>query len=470
VTVRIGPAEIKRDDFKTDNDGYATLSINQGDLDKLGSEPFIDVEARFHHHGPDPGTTDSVKAGALSVSVLVEGKDWAPIEKQTQIDTTKPSTPGFGVGRRGRYLDLVLMDACMNRGAIGTGPVRRLTRNEVQLDNIMSHKDGTVTLGPTSEYTFKHDNTGEFDDCDDKCVLVGPAFATPLTLLDDVVRKIRWFRFQPDPKGLVDQNATIDPNNLEQSFTSHRVGVRPFGTLGPIAQRNLAGVVRLCVRLQNTLSIVAIYTQGVTADGSGSAHGIGLACDFGGCSTKSPYDASRGSPQTSGDVTFKVVLGVDFMVVYHWGMIPQWDPTTVAQNPGLSVFWKRQPWSKVDSGVDFETDPQGTRIKNAYRLDPAPFQTPAGTTVAKHFDVASSLFSSVYNVAVEEYTDDEATLGPLTGGKTDPPATPIDSQHGHKIEHPDYSAYSRAAKDGRIVHKNHVHFQFGDTTPKPGVL
>jgi hypothetical protein len=472
VTVRIGPEEIKQD-FTTDTDGFANLDIDPVALGKLGDEPFVDVEARFRHHGPDPGTKDSVKAGPLSVSVLVEGKDWAPVEKQTQIDTKKPSTPGFGVSPRGRYLDLVLMDACMNRGEIGSEAARRLTRDQVQLDNISSHKDGTVTLGPKSEYTFKHDaSTGEFDDCDDKkCVLEGPDFMTPLTLLDNVVRQIRWYGFQDDPKGLPD--GKIDPANLEKSFTSHRLGVKAMKTLGPLAQRNLVGVVRLCVRLRNMMDIVAIYTQGVGADGSGSAHGVGLACDFAGCSTKLPSDPSRTPggppPSASGDITFKVVLGVDFVVLYHWGLIPQWDPTTVAANPGLSVFWKRQPWTKPDSGVNFEADPTGATNRNANRLDPSTLVPPAAPNVAKHLDLASAIFGSVFNVAVEEYTDDEETLGPLPAGKTEPAATLIDAQVGHKIEHPDYGVFTRSAKDGRFAHRNHLHFQFGTTTPKANV-
>lgn len=472
VTVKIGPDEIKRE-ATTDAEGFARFTLDEADLVKLGDDPSVDVEARLRHHGPDPGTKDSVRAGPLSVSARIDGKGWVPIERQTEIDTSKPSTPGFSIAKTGgRYLDLVLMDACMNRGAIGSGPVRRLKPEEVQLDNIMSHKDGTFTLGPKSEYTFKHNTaTGEFDDCDDKCELEGPEFKTPLTLIDDVVRQIRWFKFQKDPKGLPDTK--IDPGNLEQSFTKHRVGVAPLKTLGPIAQRNLAGVVRLCVRLRNMLDIAAIYTQGVIADGSDSAHGVGLACDFGGCSTKLPNDGARdGVPRSSssGEVTFKVALGVDFIVWYHWGLIPQWDPTTVAANPGLSVFWKRQPWEKPDSGINFE-DPanlDGKTYKNAYRLDPPPFQEPAGTKLAKHFDVASAVFNAVYSVAVEEYTDDDDSLMPLPAGKTEVP-TPIDAQQGHKIEHPDYGAYIKGSFDGRFAHRNHLHFQFGPTRPRPGV-
>jgi hypothetical protein len=171
-----------------------------------------------------------------------------------------------------------------------------------------------------------------------------------------------------------------------------------------------------------------------------------------------------------------VALGSDFMVFHHWGRVPMWNSTTVAQNPGTPASWTRLSFATMDDNTNYATDPAGTTHRLHYRLDPVPFQDavppnappdllPDLARVAGHFQSAASFFTDVYEFAVTEYSDNNAILGPLPAGTVDTP-TPIDSQVGHRILHPNYPSPNNpldTGRNGRGAHINHLHFQLGPT-------
>lgn len=480
VTIDFGGTPIKKD---TGPNGFAIIVLTKDQLGEARPENEVKVSAKKLHHGPEPRGATKVTPGEIEVKAQVEpGKGFADVQPdQSLLD---PSTPGVAYDKQGSFLELVLRDACMNRAEVSPKVTRRLEDDEVQRELMFHHISGTITLAPTSEMQFKHDeSTGELGPCTpgpNGCRIERPEVDRWVALQTSTMGQVTFFHlndFRPSPP----REHDAIPG---QRFTREKLDwkLEPLTTLD---QRHVVGLVRLCERLHRDHEIVAIYTQGVNGNSTqGETHGYGLAIDFGGCSTELPSQTAK---TQKGSRTTPVRLGVDFVVFLHWGRVPMWDPTTVAKNPDAPSLWKRFPETDPDpKAIDYRADPTGKTNKLHYRLDPPPYQDKVPeikdealaaelAKVAPHFRKASALFKAIYEFAADEYSDSNDLLRKLPAGKTDT-RTPIDDQEGHFILHPDYAKPNVAGdKFGRQAHVNHHHFQLGPTkykipgteTPKP---
>ena len=476
VNVDVGASSVEK---ITATDGFVTISLTQDEIDFLTSPPNeVVVRVRKLHHGPELGNGKKVIPSDINVSMRLAPPGFA--DAQPNVGPANPSAPGLAVDKQGTFLDLVLRDAGMNRAAISPNVTRRMTDDEVQNELIFHHVAGAITLAPASEVVFDHDpSTGEFGACTPSCTIKGPTADLWVGLKPATIGGVTWFQLSSfvnnGPK-----SGDVAPTQL---FLRDKFVFTKKPLLSNLDQRQVVGLVRLSKELNRDFNIVAVYTQGIEGDTNRTdSHGYGLAVDFGGASTE--------LPDTSQTVR-NVKLGVDFVVMYHWGRVPMWDSALVAANPTNPAAWKRGAAS-VEDRIDFEKDLLGTKNKLHYRLDPAPFQDPipplappALTDVAPHFQFARGLFERVFDIAAREYTDESTILGPLPGVTELP--TAIDAQHGHNTIHPDYSKPNSRGPDkkdpskivdgpdGRGAHVNHLHFQLGKThylmadgkTPKP---
>jgi hypothetical protein len=473
----------------TDPLGFVKFKLTRDELDSAKTPGELLIKAKLRHHGPEPRGANKVIPGAIEVTVHVDAKGFS--EAQPDISLLNPSTPGMVFDDKNNpkqipYLDLMLRDACMNRAEVASPVTRRLSADQVQKELMFHHVSGTLTLAPTSELQFTHDqSTGEFDACTDSgCTLVGPAADRRIALKTGTIGSVTFFHLQNGFVASAPRAGDVVPG---QRFLREKWEWK-VEQLHTLDQRHVVGLVRLCERLHSRHQIVAIYTQGVNGNTTGGdTHDYGLALDFGGCATELPEPGAR---TKKGDTTTPIRMGVDFIVFFHWGRVPMWNPRTVAANPAQSPSlpaWKRFPETTPDPGdIDYRADPKGTTTKLHYRLDPAPYQDPVPpvsdpavaadlATIAPHFRAARALFQTIYDFAVDEYSDSNDLLGPLPAGTTDDP-TPIDDQRGHFILHPDYAKPNASGdKFGRQAHVNHHHFQLGPTrykmpdgkTPKP---
>ncbi|MFO0756964.1 MAG: hypothetical protein U0359_10750 [Byssovorax sp.] len=484
---------------KTEKDGFATFTLTRGDFDRTQPPGWVTVKVKRRHHGPDPGPgLLDVKTGELEESAQLDPNGFS--DDQPLMLPSHRGLPTILVDTKGRYLDIVLMDGGMARGAGNPGtPTRRLTAEQIQNELIADHVRGHVTLHPDSEFQFDHDAaSGDLDPCTDKCTIKSPAVDRRVSLKTPTTAGILWLMlFQDKTHGWKvgsPDKADVIPG---QRFTQETFYWQTT-SLQALDQRHVVGLVRLSQKLLDH-DIAVIYTIGVNGDSSREdTHGYGLALDFGGCANALPVEDAA---KTKGPQGGPVRLGQDFLVFQHWGRVPMWDPATVAADPGdpflkaRPTTWKRLPESAPDDGTDFATaDPKKKRLH--YRLDPPPYQEPVPASadpalaadlakVAPHFQKASKIFEDVYDFASREYSDDNSMLGPLPDGKADQP-TPIDSPKGHFILHPDYPSPNTIKRDasgnpvpdparpgkfkenvnGRGAHVNHHHFQLGPTNYK----
>jgi hypothetical protein len=455
VTLDTGPTNKTA---KADAQGFVTFTLTKSELDATQPPGWVTVRVKVRHHGPDPGPFGTVKPGELSSMVAVLPSGFAA--DQPLISKFDDSTPGLVTDVQGTFLDMVLMDAGMNQKAQALTITRRMTDDEVQKELMFHHVSGLCTLAAGSEPQFEHDTEAEeFGPCTAACRLKSPTIDRRVALLAPTIWNVTFYLLT---------NFGVSPASTADKIPGARFSRDRFSwnktTLQTLDQRHVVGLARLCSKLNADHGIVAIFTQGVNGDtGRKDTHGYGLALDLGGASKAQPDRSAK-----SGTVR----LGVDFLVFLHWGRTPMWDPATVARNPGNSAAWSRLT-KAFDDGTDYSADPDGTAKKLHYRLDPAPFQdaVPADTDpalgaelaeVAGHFVAARAIFKAIYDFAVDEYSDDNALLGPLPAGASDTP-TPIDSHVGHFILYPDYPKPNTNPSNGRQAHNNHLHFQLGPT-------
>lgn len=477
VSIDFGGKPVEKD---TGSDGFATIVLTKDQLGQAKPENEVKVSAKKLHHGPEPRGARKVTPGKIEVKAQVQpGKGFAEVQPdQSLLD---PSTPGVSHDKQGPFLELVLRDAGMNRAAVSPKVTRRLEDDEVQNELMFHHVSRTITLTPTWDFQFEHDeSTGEFGPCTAGCKIKSPKVDRRVALQTSTIGQVTFFHLMNGFGVSPPRKGDVIPG---QRFTREKFEwkLEPLTTLD---QRHVVGLVRLCERLNEDHGVVAIYTQGVNGNTTeGETHGYGLALDFGGCSTELPAPAAK---TQKGSKTTPIRLGVDFLVFLHWGRVPMWDPKTVARNPNDPSRWTRFPETDPDPGsINYRNDPSGTTNKLHYRLDPAPYQEAVPelqdaalaaelAKVAPHFVKASELFKAIYEFAVDEYSDSNDVLKKLPPGMTDT-RTPIDDQHGHFILHPDYGKPNIPGdKFGRQAHVNHHHFQLGPTkykmpdgTPKP---
>jgi hypothetical protein len=439
---------------KTDGAGFVQFGLTQDQLDALDPKGQVVIHTKLRHNGPDPGPGNKVVPGEAKVTATAVKGGF------------DPATPGLATDRKGTFLDIVLVDAAFNFGAATPATIaRRLTDPEVQSELSFLQANGDVALTPDSEFQFNHDpSSGEFDPCDPtKCTLKSPAANKRVNVQKATFGPVKFFALMNFFPSAANAKTDQIPG---QRFTRDRFQWDNMSA-GLLDQRHVVGLTRLCKSINGSHSVVAIYTQGISGDTTGThTHNYGLACDFGGCSTTLPDPATK---------TMPVRLGTDFIVFLHWGNIPMWDAKTVQQHPADPTQWRRL--TVLDDGFDYGTDPNATVRKLHYRLDPAPFQdpVPAAVTdptlaaqlaaVAPHFTEARALFQDVYNFATTEYTDANSALGPLPPTAPAEVQTPIDSHQAHFVLFPDYAHPNPPTnpQGGRQAHNNHLHFQLGPT-------
>lgn len=169
-----------------------------------------------------------------------------------------------------------------------------------------------------------------------------------------------------------------------------------------------------------------------------------------------------------------IELGADFLVLTHWGIVPMFDSSTIVGNPPSQ--WRRIS-NGFDDGLDYSTFSRSERPLH-YRLEPPPYQDAATfaqndpervdlANLSAHFVEAGKLFRVIYEFFARDYSDiGHGTLPngeptPVLGPQPSTPPTPISSNHGHFIIHPDY--HKVGSDDGRHAHANHIHAQLGPT-------
>ncbi|MCA9621719.1 MAG: hypothetical protein KC731_22000, partial [Myxococcales bacterium] len=446
--------------LRTDKAGFAKLTLVEDDFGITMPRTFVTIEVMVRHHGPDPGGND-VKTKRFHASVAVDQRALRPQSEQTLL-VPDASTPGIVEDPKGRFLDVVMMDAGMNRRGLAVGiPTRRLTDDQVLDEMIFHYVSGDLPLDAASEPQFDHDPaSGDLDPCTDACKLRKPKTTDRVGLLEAVVAGVTFLHFM--------NTAVSQPKKGDlpgERYTRERISWKRE-TLNMLDQRQAVGVTRLCHHLRLFHDIAVIYNVGISGDqGRADCHGHGLAIDFSGCAKALPGTVLKSEATTTTDVR----MGTDFIVFLHWGRVPMWDPKTVAANPADSSKWVRLPDQfPFDDLTNFETvDPKIKKLH--YRLDPAPFQPAPGTTpseleasIAGHFAEARVLFRRIYQFFVDEYSDGNDVLGPNA-----PPDVPteLDGHDGHFIIHPDYAEpnASAGAKSGREAHNNHLHAQLGKT-------
>jgi hypothetical protein len=445
---------------QTDGQGFVRLTLVEDDFGITTPRTFVTISCLVRHHGPDPGG-GLVKTGRFRASVAIDNRGLRPQNEQGLL-VPDSSTPGVAEDSKGRFLDVIMMDAGMNlRGvAVGT-PTRRLTTDEVQQELIHHYVAGDLQLAAVSEPRFAHDPASDdLDPCTSNCKLASPAPEQRVNLASATVGGISFFHLtgtavsQPAPGDIPGQRYT------RERFSWQR------DTLQMLDQRHAVGIARLCHHLSLLHDIAAIYNVGVSGDtGRADTHGHGLAFDFSGCSKSLPDE----TPAARQATTTTVRMGLDFIVFLHWGRVPMWNPETVAAHPDGPAQWTRLPDAfPFDDHTNFETvDPAVKRLH--YRLDPPPFQVASGSSatnlereIAGHFAEARRLFLNVYRFFVNEYSDSNVILGPSPVVDV---ATAVNGRDGHFIIHPDYAEPNSSAgpKSGREAHNNHIHAQLGPT-------
>lgn len=475
VEVTIDSGQFK-ETKETDRNGFATFTLTRDDVDKTQPPGWVTVKVKRKHHGPDPGPgiSPTVTTGEFNEQVKLEPPTFA-LEQPLMLPT-HAGMPNILVDKDGRFLDVVMMDAGLNRHAASPmTPTRRLIADEYQRELMHHHVTGDITLRPGSEFQFDHDPaSGDLDPCTANCKIRSPLHDRRVALKTAEIAGVAFFMLVEGERWTVGRP---DANDVIPGQRFLRDKFRYASTsLEALDQQHVVGLVRLCQALRARHDIAAIYTIGVNGDTSrGDCHGYGLALDFGGCATSLPAPDAL---TKKGTQFLSLRLGVDFEVFFHWGRVPMWDPETVAANPGNTSAWKRFPETNMDDGTNYEVPPPpGKKRQLHYRLDPAPYQepVPAGTDailaaelakVAPHFQKAREVFEFVYDFAVAEYNDSNDKMGRLPQGVTDT-RTPIDSHDGNFILHPDYPKPNLPTKkNGRQAHVNHHHFQLGPTNYK----
>lgn len=402
-----------------------------------------------------------MKTKRFRASVAVSQRSLRPQSEQTLL-VPDASSPGVVEDPNGRFLDVVMMDAGMNRRGLAVGiPTRRLTDDEVLREMIHHYASSDLPLDAASEPQFDHDPaSGDLDACTDACKPRTPKPTDRVGLLEPVVAGVTFLHLM---NTVVSQPKKGDVPG--ERYTRERISWKRE-TLNMLDLRQAVGITRLCHELRFSHGISVIFNVGISGDqGRADCHGHGLAIDFSGCSKTLPGAVPKSEATRSTDVR----MGNDFIVFLHWGRIPMWDPETVAASPDDSSKWVRLPDQfPFDDHTNFETiDPKVKKLH--YRLDPAPFQPALGATpsnletqIAGHFADARVLFRAIYQFFVNEYSDGNTTLGPSS---TPDVPTELDGHDGHFIIHPDYAEPNASAgpKSGREAHNNHLHAQLGPT-------
>lgn len=454
VYLDLGGTWIERE---TDKDGFIKPVITLNDDERtLASPPDeVDVRVRKFHHGPDRGPGQQVVAG--------EAKLHAKLGARTRDSSSagvRLTHDDKGIAKHLPFLEIVLIDAGLARGAPSSKPTRRLTDEEYQRELMYHHVQGAVTVAPQSEFEFEHDtSTWEFAACTDRCTIKHPKADRRVSLTNGVVGPVTFFTLF-DPYGVSHpRNGDVIPG---QRFTRKAL-VRTSSA--PDARSAPRGWSRAPVRPAEPRADDRRHLLDPAANGNSSGnstHDYGLALDFGGCSTELPEpDARKMVPVRMGVRLLGLpALGARADVGPHHGGAESGRPFDLEAIP-------RQIQTRAAStiatirparGRDFTTASTCPRTKSLLPRARDPVLATKLGAVAPHFRKAREVFLATYNIAVDEDRDSNDVLGPLPASMTDTP-TPIDDQHGHSILHPDYAKPNPpTSKSGRQAHVNHHHF------------
>jgi hypothetical protein len=478
VNVRVvsGPFDQTKE---TDAGGFATFSLTGDDVDTTQPPGWISLSVSRRHHGPDLGPEGY---GLVKRPAAKEFQASLKLEPPTIALDQPLMLPSFEANVRikgkDRYVDVVLIDAALGRAAATPGtPARRLDGKQIQDELMAAHVDGDITLRKDFDFDFVHENAGDeasrFSPCTGNCKVRSPTVDRWIALKPATISGVTWYSL------LAFTNNAEKPkdNPVTLQYTRDKFGFGRKQEIVNIDQRLVVGLLRICRDIHLRFNIVAAFTQGMeggdtnlaTGKKRTDAHGYGLAVDFGGVSREQPDVRTKSA---KGAESRDVKLGVDFIVLYHWGRIEMWDPKLVKENPDDTSKWQRIKSSVADA-INYANDANAKQIKLHYRLDPAPLQDdpPEGATedlkkLAEHFRTAQLLFKAIYDDAVADLSDSNDVLGPSKTAKDT--KTEIDANVPHITLHPDYGKPNSPGKDfdGRQAHQNHLHFQLGTNDNK----